>query len=128
MRQIRFRGKRVDNGEWVYGGYYSPRTDGYSTHQTFIIVTEELGDVLSLEDKEVIPETVGQFTGLQDKNGKDIYEGDVTKWIDEKETRTGIMMWDNHSYGFRIQMPQGYHPSFKLLSKHMEITGNIHDK
>ncbi len=67
------------------------------------------------------------FTGLQDKDGKGIYKGDPLRWIDEDEVRTGVIEWDKHAYGFRIQMPKGYFPSFKLLPKDIEIIGNIHE-
>lgn len=69
-REIKFRGKRVDNGEWVYGHLNGWVTDGKPV--SAIITPEE---VFILD-----PSTVGQYTGLKDKNGKDIYEGDEIQY------------------------------------------------
>ena len=77
MREIKFRGKRIDNGEWIYGGLL------YSGNYYFIVEY-----LLYKSDKNncdiginyrVLPETVGQFIGIQDKNNQDIYENDILK-------------------------------------------------
>jgi len=120
MREILFRGKRIDNGEWVYG-FYAQELQG----QHYILADEgDFYDGPMLTMVEVIPETVGQYTGHDDKNGVKVFDGDVLVIDDDRF----LIQWEEERGGFRIDYWQ-FDEQYDLSEfwPASEVIGNIHD-
>ena len=129
-REILFRAKRVDNGDWVYGGFTLD-----AIGQPRITVKDSSGK--GLEFIKVIPETVGQFTGLTDKNGTKIFEGDRYKTDSWPKVEYTVKFLGGSFCGGTDE--NGYDPlgfsihqdseaiELDYFASNIKITGTIHD-
>ena len=109
MREIKFRGR--NNNKWVYGYYVN-------THGRARIIFEDYEGHYC--EEEVEPKTVGQYTGLKDKNGKEIYEGDIVKHLKLNELLKVVY---SH-WGF---MAKNSNRNIHLPNISVEIVSNIHE-
>lgn len=123
MRTIKFRGKSILTDEWFYGDL----VHSADKKRTAILVN----DKESYDECEVDPETVGQFTGLMDKNGNEIYEGDIVKW--SNGMLYAVKFLDGMFYASVEECNEGIFGGFPMhrLTEYedgrCEIVGNIHD-
>ena len=124
MREILFRGKRTDNGEWEYGDLWC---NPYG--KRVVCIVSPINDQGTTGGNEVDPETVGQYTGLTDKNGRKVFEGDIIKGkvydMNGYRVRRGVVEY--HGVGFIMNLDPNSWYDQKNISFDCEVIGNIYD-
>ena len=130
-REHLYRGKRKDNGEWVIGYYFCMHHNDGRTHIHHFIIPidaeipkdKPIGEI----QVEVIPETVGEYTGEQDKNGKKIFEGDICRKFSNYSGKKIFfsIVFEQGLFYARYSETAGM-PLCDICEK-VEIIGNIHD-
>lgn len=128
MREILFRGKRIDNSEWIEGDLKHDDLD-FDTDIVYIYFHNKIEG--RYETAEVDPATIGQFTGLHDKHRKRIFEGDIVKvhdaykqYIEPNNEFTGVVEFDNAS--FLINQDDCV-KHYRWMDYECEVVSNIHD-
>lgn len=144
LENIKFKAKRLDNGEWIYGYYYQENDN------TYIIENRQKESLLNRNiTYEVAPDTVCLFTGFLDKNGKEIYEGDVLRSDnypfscmedDARDNYFGIIEWSDEEAMFLLTCVKNPKSAVRGISdgisdeitqqklEDCELVGNIHDE
>ena len=129
MRDIKFRGKNKE-GKWIYGtGVVKVIVNCKETNALEIIQSVDYDEldyyVPNYDSEEIRPDTIGQYTGLKDKNGKEIYEDDIVYVISEDEN--AFILWDNVTSSYVIQFNSWCADFHNYYEKELEVVGNIYD-
>lgn len=124
MREILFRGKRVDNGKWIFGDLRHIFHGEYRTH----IVDNSNGLNNGVCGLEVDPSTIGQFTGLTDRNDIKIFEGDIINYNDWWDEWSGVVKYDSNDAQFIVWFTDDDIADFgSLCYGDCNVVGNIYD-
>lgn len=119
MREILFKGKRTDNGEWIFGDLRHWPSGSIG------IRDDTIGHTF-----KVVPETVGQFTGKDDRNGKKVFEHDILQILIFDGVSRGVVQWCENDQCYVLTTKEGWHiDDFGNYGRpeYYEVIGNIHD-
>lgn len=124
MRDILFRGKRADNGEWIYGDVLHNGVDYVSAIRINDKDDSDYGAVVKVD-----PDTVGQYIGAGDKKNEMIFEGDILerKYNDGQYTERSVVRFGNScGFGDYLQFT-GFNYDLDINTTRCKILGNVHD-
>lgn len=129
MREIKFRGKSLLFGKWIYGDYIDATALTSVGRKTGL---SRIGYPIigGYETISVIAETVGQFTGIKDGNGTEIFEGDIIE-VTLRHNNTIVSTYnaivDQKEGAFGFKNKQGFCPFYGQIHENYKVIGNIHD-
>ena len=125
MREIKFRAKARYGGVWVEGALLKDNVFTYILSGNPKVT---VGLQVTTEVEEVIPETVGQFTGLKDKNGKMIFEGDVVHVDNYDEGWDSIVEFKGGAFAVDVEGKEYDYTAIGWVEYETEVIGNIHEE
>lgn len=135
-REIKFRGKMIPENEWIFGTilripappvcFGKSETDKYYIQFPDPRYMPDWNMPYKMVQGEVNPDTIGQYTGLHDKNGKEIYEGDIVK-IKYRDEDIGKVIYEHNGFSIDVTNMNKNYGRVSFVNNFIEVIGNIYD-